>query len=391
MGSYGGYNLRKPKMRKASMMKDLESHISEIIQDKLKQDNWNVPLDYFSWGRDSRHIVDNTERLPDIPSQKRRARKAIKEFVAFLTGFAGYRKEILLQFRKRYASFDKSYQLMSDQYSRNLFAELVLMKLVSEKKMRLSSFTQDFIDSYEHASDEILRSDEILPVYSWVLRKITLDNPPISFYTVPTTLNLHYTGRLYRYQCDDSLVEVQGGDVVIDAGVGWGDTTIYLAALANQEPGGHIYAFDILDEGLNALLEQCRLNPETRNVTPVLKALSDKDGKHVNISSPSPGARIVTEETDRTAETITIDTFAEQNNLKEVNFIKMDIEGAEVPALTGASKTIKMYKPRLAISVYHKWDDLLVIPQLIHGIRDDYCYYLDCATGFGGEAVLYCR
>jgi FkbM family methyltransferase len=212
----------------------------------------------------------------------------------------------------------------------------------------------------------------------------------VSFFTVPTILNLHLTGKLYRYQHADVLVEVKGGDVVIDAGVGWGDTTIYLAALANQKPGGHVYAFDILEEGINALLEQCNLNPRITNLTPILQALSDKDDEQVNISSPSPGARVVNEKTEKTVKTITIDTFSEQSALAKVDFIKMDIEGGEVSALVGATKIIKKFKPKLAISVYHKWDDLLVIPQLIHSIRDDYNYYLDCTTGFGGETVLYC-
>ena len=69
----------------------------------------------------------------------------------------------------------------------------------------------------------------------------------------------------------------------------------------------------------------------------------------------------------------------------------MDIEGSEVKALKGAEKTIKKYKPKLAISIYHKWDDLREIPNLINNFRDDYSFYLDCTTGFGGEAVLYCK
>lgn len=374
------------------MMRNLESHIKEILQKDFGRDDWEVPLDYFSWGRDSRHTVDDTERLPSLPVNKGEfLKKAVRKLKGLIIATINYRKGILLRFRRRYASFDKSYQLMSDQYSRNLFAELIFMKLVSEKRMRLSSFTKDFIDSYEFASDEILRSAEMLPVYRWILRKITLQNPPISFFTVPTILNLHYTGKLYRYQRDESLIEVEGGDVVIDAGVGWGDTTIYLAALANKEPSGHSYAFDILEEGMNALSEQCQLNPGIKNLTPVLRALYNKDGEHVNISSPGPSAKVVNEETERKVETITIDTFSEQNSLKKVDFIKMDIEGAEVPALIGATGTIKMFKPKLAISVYHKWDDLLVIPQLIHSIRDDYSYYLDCTTGFGGETILFCR
>ena len=192
------------------MMKNLESHITAIIHEKLKRDGWSIPLDYFSWGRDSRHIVDNTERLPSLTSQKQFVRKAVRKLGYFIMGLINYRKGILSRFRNRYALFDKSYQLMSDQYSSNLFAELILMKLVSEKNMRLSSFTQYFIDSYENASEQILSSNEMLPVYSWILRKITLDSPPISFFTVPTVLNLHYTGRLYRYQRGDALIEVEG-------------------------------------------------------------------------------------------------------------------------------------------------------------------------------------
>lgn len=372
-------------------MISLEEHINDIIHDKHKRDDWNIPRDYFSWGRDSRHKVNNTERLPDLPFRKQLRINTIRKLGHFIKRLINSRKGILLRFRRHYASFDKSYKLMSDQYSRDLFAELIYMKLVSEKNMRLSSFTKDFINSYENASEDILGSSEMLLVYGWELRKITLDNPPITFFTVPTILNLHYTGRLYRYQRDDSVVEVEGGDIIIDAGVGWGDTTIYLAARANRETSGHSYAFDILEDGLIALSEQCNLNPGMNNITPILRALSDKDGEYVYITSPGPGARVVNQETDKKIETITIDTFSRENNLKKVDFIKMDIEGAEVPAIIGATNTIKMFKPKLAISVYHKWDDLLVIPQLISTIRDDYSYYLDCTTGFGGETILYCR
>ena len=57
----------------------------------------------------------------------------------------------------------------------------------------------------------------------------------------------------------------------------------------------------------------------------------------------------------------------------------MDIEGSEINALKGGKITINKYKPKLAISAYHKWDDLLKIPLLIHSIRPDYKFYLDCS------------
>ena len=374
------------------MMKSLESHVAEIIEKKVMRRRWDVPLDYFSWGRDSRHIVDNKECLPVHPlDNKSPFRKMFMTLECHLKKSFVYPKIIIARFRREYGRFEQSYQLMSDQYSKNLFAELIVMKLVSENEIRLHSFSQDFIDSYEKASKELLGSDEILPCYNRELRKVTISHPAISIYTDPVVLNLHLTGRLYRYQHGDVLIEVEPGDVVLDAGIGWGDTTVYLASLAGLKPKGHSYAFDVLEEGMRALTEQLRLNPKIKNITPSLYALYDCDGIQVNISSPCPGAHVVEHDTGRQVETITLDSFVERHNVQKVDFIKMDIEGAEGAALKGACKIIKNFKPKLAISVYHKWDDLLEIPQLIKNIREDYCFYLDCTTGFGGESVLYCH
>ena len=372
-------------------MNDLRSAISGVATENLSRRNWTTPIDYFSWGRDGRHRVDDTESLPDAPREE--AKPSLKRRVRLFLKAMRQRDhvdEILQRFGDDYERFEETYQLISDQPSRRLFAELILMKIISEQNARLSSFTAEFVDSYEAASAQILASDETLPVYTWVLRKIALSAPNVSFFTVPTILNLHLTNRLYRYQRAAVTIEVGAGDVVLDAGVGWGDTCIYLAARANEGSGGHVYAFDILEEGLAALARQTDINPHLRNITPVLIGVSDSDGASVWIDNPGPGAHITDTNTGRQIETITIDTFCAEQALKKVDFIKMDIEGGEVPALSGGAATILSHKPKLAISAYHKWDDLLVIPKLIHSIRDDYSYYLDCTTGFGGEAVLYC-
>ena len=69
----------------------------------------------------------------------------------------------------------------------------------------------------------------------------------------------------------------------------------------------------------------------------------------------------------------------------------MDIEGAEMDALTGAKNTIINNHPCLTICVYHKEDDLIVIPQYINSLVGEgvYDYYL----GFHGlnlaELVFY--
>ncbi|MDR1803639.1 MAG: FkbM family methyltransferase [Treponema sp.] len=56
--------------------------------------------------------------------------------------------------------------------------------------------------------------------------------------------------------------------------------------------------------------------------------------------------------------------------------IKMDIEGAELEAVKGAEHIIREHKPKLAISVYHKPEDIYTLPEFIYNCRDDYKFYL---------------
>lgn len=72
------------------------------------------------------------------------------------------------------------------------------------------------------------------------------------------------------------------------------------------------------------------------------------------------------------------------------NYIKMDIEGAEKEAILGAKKTIKKYKPNLAICLYHKPEDLWEIPLLINEIEPDYEMYLRVHEDLCLSTVLYC-
>ena len=61
---------------------------------------------------------------------------------------------------------------------------------------------------------------------------------------------------------------------------------------------------------------------------------------------------------------------------KGATYIKMNIEGSELPALKGAGQTIADYKPKLAIAGYHKTWDLWEVPLLIHDICPAYRFYL---------------
>jgi len=61
----------------------------------------------------------------------------------------------------------------------------------------------------------------------------------------------------------------------------------------------------------------------------------------------------------------TIDRLVEELHLASVNFMKLDIEGAEKQALLGARNTLQKYHPRMAVATEHLPDDPVAIPKVI--------------------------
>lgn len=75
--------------------------------------------------------------------------------------------------------------------------------------------------------------------------------------------------------------------------------------------------------------------------------------------------------------------------IESVDYIKLDIEGAEQDALLGAKETILNYHPTLAVCIYHKAEDWYKIPELVFSIRGDYKVYLRHYMEGIFESVMY--
>ena len=67
----------------------------------------------------------------------------------------------------------------------------------------------------------------------------------------------------------------------------------------------------------------------------------------------------------------------------------MDIEGAELDALRGAENSIRKFRPKLAISVYHKLDHYWEIAQFIDSLGLGYRFALRHFTIHAEESVLF--
>ena len=84
-----------------------------------------------------------------------------------------------------------------------------------------------------------------------------------------------------------------------------------------------------------------------------------------------------------------LDDYADNKQLSRVDFIKMDIEGAEMNALDGAAKIIREFKPQLAISAYHKNEDLWEIPIKLKTLNPSYELYYGHHSPIRWESVFY--
>lgn len=74
---------------------------------------------------------------------------------------------------------------------------------------------------------------------------------------------------------------------------------------------------------------------------------------------------------------------------EQVTFIKMDVEGSELESLRGARQTIQRDKPKLAICIYHKPEDLITIPLYIKELVPEYKLYVRHHSNESCETVLY--
>lgn len=182
------------------------------------------------------------------------------------------------------------------------------------------------------------------------------------------------------------IVEPKPGDVILDVGAGFGDTAVYFSQ--KLQGTGTIYSFEPLKDNL-LCLKQNISHYKCHNVVTVQHAVSDAE---VTLQFKCPEFGVSTSGASmgeiggngasgmsglEPVTTVTIDTFARQNNIR-VNFIKADIEGMELPMLKGAQKTLQCDKPSCALSLYHKKDDFRVLPQFLEDCCPEYRFFIRC-------------
>jgi FkbM family methyltransferase len=187
---------------------------------------------------------------------------------------------------------------------------------------------------------------------------------------------------------------VRPGDVVLDCGASVGD---YTRAALNA--GARlVVAIELAPEGLECLRRNFASEVNAGRVIIYPKGVWDKDAfLTLTVSPESSPADSVVMRPQRAREgpkvpLTTIDKLVAELKLDRVDFIKMDIEGAERNALIGARATLAKYHPRMALSAYHLPDDPQKLPELVRSAWSGYRMACGpCADGgtFVRPDVLY--
>lgn len=229
--------------------------------------------------------------------------------------------------------------------------------------------------------------------------------------------NFHKIGRLVAMLSDDDSVDIlynllrfrmtgnydyhPGHDVVtqylppdlpgfdgpitmVDGGAFAGDTLMGLGALRVRFE--QIIGFEPDPDNFERLTDCVRRNKLRANLFPC--GLSDRFEHVFFQDAQGLGSHIVADATQATRSVLCVALDDVVQGIKP-DYIKLDIEGAELAALKGMSRTLASARPRMAISAYHRPGDLWDIAEQLHSMLPGASLHLR-QHGFSGfDSVLY--
>jgi FkbM family methyltransferase len=281
------------------------------------------------------------------------------------------------------------YDLFGDAASRALWLELVRFRTLGPRRVQLSRNSTAYRREYDSVAARFLRQRRSLEAFGWPLNlyEVPGREGPIRLHALHLFILNTFVLRQYEYEGAATALAAREGDVVIDGGAGWGDTALFLADAVG--PTGRIHCFEFVPGNLTVLHENLRLNPKlAERISVHTAALWHTSGETIPYETRGPGSSLVRGTRDSAVETVTIDDFA-ASEAERVDFVKLDIEGAELEALDGAARTIARWKPRLAVAIYHSTEQFVGVPGRVAELEPSYRLFLAHFTTHSEETVLY--
>ena len=284
------------------------------------------------------------------------------------------------------------YDRLEDEESKELLTKLIAYRILGHRRVKLPLSTKEYWRTRRSVMS-LIEGREVLPIKfsKWNLQIFDLSplGYPFRLFTIPLGVVELFLVKHYSYVTASHRIEAEEGEYVIDAGGCWGDTSLFFADAVG--PRGRVYTFEFFPENLAVMRKNLALNPElSQRIEIICRPLWHTPNRTVSILEDGPATRL-SEDTEGPNGylTSTIDDCVSRGQIPRVDFIKMDIEGAELAALQGASETIREFRPQLAISLYHSLNDFVDIPRFLSSLGVKYRLFLSHATIHHEETVLF--
>jgi FkbM family methyltransferase len=283
------------------------------------------------------------------------------------------------------------------EFEKELLISLIAYRTLGYKKIKLARNNQDYWDAIKKAKQLANKEDTYDPHFMhFVLEKFELN--PIGYnlklYFSEVTIAIDFIVEQYALKRGGKrIISADEGDVVLDLGGCWGDTALYFADRVGKS--GKVYSFEFIPDNIKLFKINTSLNDSlSSRIQLVENPVHYVSGVPVYYQDKGPSSSVYFEpfvEQTGTTVTTSIDDFVKDKSIDKINFIKMDIEGAELSALEGARETIEKFRPKLAIAIYHSLNDLFNIPRWILDLDLDYEIYIDHYTIHAEETVCFAR
>lgn len=191
-------------------------------------------------------------------------------------------------------------------------------------------------------------------------------------------------GDLYKLQYFENIVPIGKQEIFVDSGCFNGDTALNFIKKCNSE-FEKILAFEPDLQNYRICRERFNRLKETR-IQLYHGGLWESHCQVGFQATGDQGARFAETANVSAVQAFSLDAIVEAD---DVSFIKMDIEGAELKAIYGAKRIIVSNKPKLAICIYHKPEDIYTIPITLLELNPSYKFYLRHYSFGEEETVLY--
>lgn len=292
------------------------------------------------------------------------------------------------------SGLDALYAGLADQESRHLLVQIMAYRALGHRRVRLPLSTPEYEATLSGLEATMQGAETVdLGFLGWQAQRLDLSSfgYPLSVFIRPTGVFNQFLAQQYRCPLPDHAIEAEPGDVVIDAGGCFGDTALYFAHKVG--PDGQVFSFEFVPDNLTVFRRNLALNPELAPRIQLIEApLWSTSGEAMYIEGKGPATRVSSTPRSPDAQpsfTLSIDDLVSAADLERVDFIKMDIEGAETAALHGAEQTLRRFRPKLGISVYHRMEDFGGIFRYLDGLRLGYRFHLRHFTMHAEETVLF--